>query len=113
MTVKNYADAFDYAVLLAKSQGHTGNFALDPDSEQRAGYKIYRDEEDYYTYICDLNDRLEYNSGTYSKNIWIQENMIDPQSESDTTIDRWVKAYKRDLITKDELATLVIDKFSK
>ena len=48
-------------------------YILVPDSEQRAGYPIYRDANEYYNYVCDLGCRLEVNIGGKSKNIWIEK----------------------------------------
>lgn len=36
-------------------------YELEADSKERAGYPIYRSEEEYYTYFCDLGCRIELN----------------------------------------------------
>lgn len=36
-------------------------YNLDEVSKERAGYPIYRSEEEYYTYFCDLGCRIELN----------------------------------------------------
>lgn len=54
--VKNRQEAFD---LINRDYPHT--YELDTVSTQNAGYKIYRSEEEYYTYICDLGCSLELN----------------------------------------------------
>ena len=37
------------------------SYNLDEESKERAGYPIYRSEEEYYTYFCDLGCRIELN----------------------------------------------------
>lgn len=51
------------------------DYAEDAESSQRAGYKIYRSNIEYYDYICDLGNRLEINlkNGNTTINIWIVE----------------------------------------
>ena len=46
---------------------------LDEGSTERAGYPIYRDINNYYNYVCDLNARLEVNSGAKSVNIYLYD----------------------------------------
>lgn len=50
-----------------------GEYELDKDSQERAGYPIYRAKESYYSRICDLGCRLEVvkADGT-STNVWIE-----------------------------------------
>lgn len=69
MRVKTYGEAWDAVMEITKS-----GMRLDKDSTERAGYKIYRNEEEYYEYVCDLGDRLELNraDGT-TINIWYGE----------------------------------------
>lgn len=54
---------------------------LDHESSERAGYKIYRDIEEFYNYICELSDRLEVNlkEGNRTINLWIEEK--EPEKE--------------------------------
>jgi len=47
-------------------------FEEDKGSSERAGYPIHRAADDYYTYVCDLNARLELNTKDGSTNIWIE-----------------------------------------
>ena len=35
------------------------NYNLDKISSEKAGYDVFRSEDSYYNYICDLGDRLE------------------------------------------------------
>lgn len=48
---------------------------LDHESSERAGYKTYRDIEEFYNYICILNDRVEVNlkEGNQTINLWIEK----------------------------------------
>ena len=48
----------------------TWSLELDEGSTERAGYPIYRDTNNYYNYVCDLNCRLEVNCGAESVNIY-------------------------------------------
>ena len=54
-------------------------FSLDQKSSDRAGYKIYRNVDEYYDYICDLEDRLEINikEGNQTINLWINKEDLD------------------------------------
>lgn len=47
---------------------------LDHESSERAGYKTYRDTEEFYNYVCELGDRLEVNlkEGNQTINLWIK-----------------------------------------
>lgn len=54
--VKDKKEAFELI-----NQDYPASYVLDPVSTERAGYKIYRSEEEYYSYICDLGCRLELN----------------------------------------------------
>lgn len=54
--VQNRQEAID---LIYKHYPLTYN--LDKVSKERAGYPIYRSEEEYYTYFCDLGCRIELN----------------------------------------------------
>ncbi len=49
------AEAWEVAYKIADA----GEYELDKDSEERAGYPIYRAKESYYSRFCDLTDRLE------------------------------------------------------
>ena len=48
---------------------------LDHESSERAGYKTYRDIEEFYNYVCELGDRLEVNlkEDNQTVNLWIEE----------------------------------------
>lgn len=49
-----------------------GYFKLDRESTQRAGYSVFRHEELYYQYVCDLGNRLELNMENGDTiNVWI------------------------------------------
>ena len=51
-------------------------YKYDERSTERAGYPIYRSEEEYYSYICDLGCRLELNlaSGDTVNYYWQKPN---------------------------------------
>lgn len=69
ITVTTKAEAWDIAKLML---GKEMAYYLDMEASKRAGYNIFRNDESYYSYICDLGYRLEVNmeNGT-TKNIWI------------------------------------------
>lgn len=48
---------------------------LDHESSERAGYRIYRDIEEFYNYVCELGDRLEVNLKENNRtiNLWIEK----------------------------------------
>lgn len=69
ITVTTKAEAWDIAMALL---GGKMSYSLDQNSSERAGYNIFRNDEFYYNYICDLGDRLEVNMESgITKNIWI------------------------------------------
>ena len=47
-------EAWEVAYKIADA----GEYELDKDSQERAGYPIYRAKESYYSRICDLRCRL-------------------------------------------------------
>ena len=57
---------------------------LDHESSERAGYKTYRDTEEFYNYICELGDRVEVNlkEGNITMNLWIEEEKPDIKAET-------------------------------
>lgn len=57
---------------------------LDHESSERAGYKTYRDTEEFYNYVCELGDRLEVNlkEGNITINLWIEEE--EPEMKPET-----------------------------
>lgn len=69
MKVDNVKEAWAKAYEVAD----TGMYELDKESTERAGYKIFRSDANYYSRICDLGCRLEVvkADGT-SINIWIE-----------------------------------------
>lgn len=69
MKVKTYGDAW----TVVKEMTNTA-MVLDNESSERAGYKVYRSENEYYEYVCDLGDKLELNKADGSTvNIWYGE----------------------------------------
>ena len=63
---------------------------LDHESSERAGYKTYRDTEEFYNYVCELGDRLEVNlkEGNHTINLWIE-------SDSPEAVDEDANANER------------------
>lgn len=57
---------------------------LDHESSERAGYKTYRDTEEFYNYVCELGDRLEVNlkEGNQTINLWIEKE--EPEIKPET-----------------------------
>lgn len=55
---------------------------LDHESSERAGYKTYRDTEEFYNYVYELGDRLEVNLKENNRtiNLWIEKE--EPQIET-------------------------------
>lgn len=69
ITVTAKTEAWDVAMALL---GGKMNYNLDKISSEKAGYNVFRSEDSYYNYICDLGDRLEVNMDSgITKNIWI------------------------------------------
>jgi hypothetical protein len=63
---------------------------LDHESSERAGYKIYRDIEEFYNYVCELGDRVEVNlkEGNRTINLWIEKEEPDVKGSEPAT---WYK----------------------
>jgi hypothetical protein len=57
---------------------------LDHESSERAGYKTYRDTEEFYNYVCELGDRVEVNlkEGNHTINLWIEKE--EPEIKPET-----------------------------
>lgn len=108
ITVTTKAEAWDIAMALL---GGKMSYILDQKSSERAGYNIFRNDESYYSYICDLGDRLKVNmENGATKNIWIG-NLTDKQKESTKEI-----IHKCDCssdIFFDKVADKVADKLLK
>lgn len=69
MKCKSYNEAWEIAKAMTD-----GECALDAVSTKCAGYNVYRSGKEYYTYICDLGDRLEVNlANGKTVNIWIEK----------------------------------------
>lgn len=58
---------------------------LDYDSSDRAGYETYRNDEEFYDYICDLGNRFELNlkEGNQTINLWIKDD-ASPKTKEET-----------------------------
>lgn len=63
---------------------------LDHESSERAGYKTYRDTEEFYNYVCELGDRLEVNlkEGNRTINLWIESDLAEAVDEDSNANDR-------------------------
>ena len=63
---------------------------LDHESSDRAGYKTYRDIEEFYNYVCELGDRLEVNlkENNVTINLWIEKEEYDIKGDEPGT---WYK----------------------
>ena len=59
---------------------------LDHESSERAGYRTYRDTEEFYNYVCELGDRLEVNlkEGNSTINLWIEDDSDNGSIAEDT-----------------------------
>ena len=57
---------------------------LDHESSERAGYKTYRDIEEFYNYVCELGDRVEVNlkEGNHTINLWLEKE--EPEIKPET-----------------------------
>ena len=110
MTVKNIKDAWEVAYM----KGHAYTFTYDAKSSERAGYRIVRADEDYYVYICDLGDRLEYNDHADSYNIWIEShNDITELAHSLAETERALKQAKEDVKWLKEDKRLLIEDYDE
>ena len=63
---------------------------FDKESSERAGYKTYRDTNEFYNYICMLNDKVEVNlkEGNQTINLWIEKEEPDVKGSEPAT---WYK----------------------
>lgn len=57
---------------------------FDHESSERAGYKTYRDIEEFYNYVCELGDRVEVNlkEGNHTINLWLEKE--EPEIKPET-----------------------------
>ena len=70
----NHVHVFTNADAWNVAKTHIQDVSKDADASGRAGYDVFRSESDYYSYICDLGDRLEVNlSNGDTVNIWIDD----------------------------------------
>lgn len=71
---KNEFEAWEWI----KNNYPNTNWKYDKESSERAGYRTYRDTEEFYNYVCMLGDRLELNlkEGNQTINLWIKEDEI-------------------------------------
>lgn len=72
---------------------------FDKESSERAGYKTYRDTNEFYNYICMLNDRVEVNlkEGNQTINLWIEQESNESECREN---------YRNYEITASELTTI-------
>ena len=72
---------------------------FDHESSERAGYKTYRDTEEFYNYVCELGDRLEVNlkDGNQTINLWLEKEVKEDVAQEN---------YRNYEITARELTTI-------
>lgn len=74
----NHVHVFTNADAWNVAKTHIQDVSKDADASGRAGYDVFRSESDYYSYICDLGDRLEVNlSNGDTLNVWIDEKPVE------------------------------------
>lgn len=86
---KTYKSEFDAWKWIHEMFPNT-QWYLDHESSERAGYKTYRDTEEFYNYVCELGDRLEVNlkEGNFTINLWLEKEEPDIKGSEDGT---WYK----------------------
>ena len=71
ITEKYHSDCMDKAFRIA-TMFCGGVIRYDETASENAGYEVYRNVTEYYTYLCLLGDRIEVNLHTGEViNIWI------------------------------------------
>lgn len=72
---------------------------FDHESSERAGYRTYRDINEFYNYICILNDRVEVNlkDGNRTINLWLEKEVKEDVAQEN---------YRNYEITARELTTI-------
>lgn len=89
------ADAWNVA------KTHIQDASKDADASSRAGYDVFRSESDYYSYICDLGDRLEVNlSNGDTLNVWIDEKPVEVKKPGKARNNKEEKNMKQKLMEK-------------
>lgn len=85
-TYKNEIDAWKWIHEMFPNK----QWYLDHESSERAGYKTYRDTEEFYNYVCELGDRLEVNlkEGNFTINLWIESDLAEAVEEDSNANDR-------------------------
>ena len=106
--VKSVSDAWKTAQLIVN------DYSKDETASNNAGYPIYRSAESYYTYICDLADRLEVNKADGETiNIWIEEEK-EEASKPEVTLYRYVVDCGGDeVFARYDYSMLPIEAFTK
>ena len=74
----NHVHVFSNADAWNVAKSQIQDASKDADASSRAGYDVFRSESDFYSYICDLGDRLEVNlSNGDTINVWIDEKPME------------------------------------
>lgn len=74
----NHVHVFSNADAWNVVKTHIQDASKDDQASSRAGYDVFRSESDFYSYICDLGDRLEVNlSNGDTLNVWIDEKPVE------------------------------------
>lgn len=107
--VATIPEAWELAYKLADA----GEYELDKESEERAGYPIFREKTSYYSRICDLGCHLEIMKadGT-SVNVWIepQEPAAEEPAHYGNELAEKIKAKTEDFSKISHFEKFVLDR---
>ena len=97
----NHVHVFSNADAWNVAKSHIQDASKDADASSRAGYDVFRSESDFYSYICDLGDRLEVNlSNGDTLNVWIDEKPVEVKKPGKARNNKEEKNMEKKMIEK-------------
>ena len=106
----NHVHVFSNADAWNVAKTHIQDASKDADASSRAGYDVFRSESDYYSYICDLGDRLEVNlSNGDNLNVWIDEKPVEVKKPGKARNNKEEKNMEKKLEEKKLLLDVLSD----
>lgn len=97
----NHVHVFSNADAWNVAKTHIQDASKDADASSRAGYDVFRSENDYYSYICDLGDRLEVNlSNGDTLNVWIDEKPMEVKKPGKARTNKEEKTMEKKMMEK-------------
>ena len=110
----NHVHVFSNADAWNVAKSHIQDASKDADASSRAGYDVFRSESDFYSYICDLGDRLEVNlSNGDTINVWIDEKPMEVKKTGKARNNKEEKNMEKKMLEKRamlDVLEILVDK---